>query len=168
MDAQLELMSSPLPRTAKSDRVFDVLSIVCVTLLALIFIAAIAWQIVNLDKIRVKDAGMSPTIDSGDMVHVESTIAQVHRGDVIEIDTESAPGWERARDVRVLRVVGMPGDRIERCEDVLVCINGELLPEQYLTRGAATTFPMHGRGSCYSESPLFGCIVPEDSLLRAR
>jgi signal peptidase I len=149
---------------SSADRGFKAFTIVCVTVTALVFVTAIAWRIANRDKVLVNDVGMSPTIESGEMVHVKWTHARVRRGDVVDIDTDSAPGWEHARDVRVLRVIGVSGDRIEQCADVLVCVNGETLREVYLPRAVVTEFPAHGRGSCYSESPLFGCIVPDDSL----
>ena len=84
---------------------------------------------------RVQGCNMAPTLLPGYNVEVEPTPANIKRGDIIYF---LAPPAYRTRptDLRVSRVVGLPGEHIEtNAKGVLV--NGAPLSEPYLAAGTS-------------------------------
>ena len=125
----------------------------------------------------IPSSSMEPTLEVGDRVLVNKLSYRLHdvnRGDVVVF---GRPESEAAADVRDLikRVVGLPGERIEAREGV-VLVDGEVLEEPYLADGAVTgdfgpeevpdghVFVMGDNRGDSRDSRVFGAIT-EDSIV---
>lgn len=83
---------------------------------------------------RVSGNSMYPTLSSGQTVYTD-TSTSIDRGDIItlyvpEYGVQKYPQYEGI--ILIKRVIGMPGDRLI-INDEGISINGELIPEHYLT-----------------------------------
>lgn len=78
-------------------------------------------------EVEVGGAAMAPTLEDGDRVAVE-TGAEPRRGDMVVFDGAALPG--RAAGPRVLRVMGVGGDRLEYAGGRLT-LNGKRVAEPY-------------------------------------
>src|SRR5215213_3975537 len=115
-----------------------------------------------LQAFYIPSLSMAPTLKINDRVLVNKLsydLHDVHRGDVVVF--ESPPNDGSATKDLIKRVVGLPGDTVE-ARDGHILINGQVLDEPYLPRGAETRGPV-----CQTES-LPGCVgqekivVPQD------
>jgi signal peptidase I len=87
---------------------------------------------------RVQSCNMAPNLLPGYHVHVESAPHQVKRGDIVYFLPPVAVR-RGSSDLRVSRVVGMPGDHIEARGDK-VFVNGSADREPYLPAGTPEPF----------------------------
>ena len=78
-------------------------------------------------EVEVGSSAMAPTLEEGDLVAVESG-ASPRRGDMVAFDAAALPG--RSAGLRVLRVMGVGGDRLEYTRGDLT-VNGEPVTEPY-------------------------------------
>lgn len=80
-------------------------------------------------EVEIGGAAMAPTLEDGDQVTVESGAAP-RRGDMVVFD--GAALADQAPGLRVLRVIGVGGDRLEYTDGRLTR-NGEPVTENYAT-----------------------------------
>jgi signal peptidase I len=77
-------------------------------------------------QVNVSGNAMAPTLKNGEKAMATRTIDQLNRGDIV--------GFKNPKDETknfVMRVVGLPGERIESIAGK-VSINGQLLSEAYV------------------------------------
>ncbi|MFJ7216612.1 signal peptidase I [Amycolatopsis sp. NPDC098790] len=83
----------------------------------------------------IPGASMSPTLKPGDRIVVRrAPDAEVHRGDVVAIDSSAYADQSRA-GISVVRVVGVAGDTVACCTDEHLSVNGKAITEPYITPG---------------------------------
>lgn len=80
-------------------------------------------------EFEVGGEAMLPTLEPGDRMAVDSEAAP-RRGDMVVFDAAALPGQPPGQ--RVLRVVGVGGDRLEYADGQLT-VNGEAVREPYAT-----------------------------------
>ena len=79
-----------------------------------------------VQPVRVRGAGMSPTLNDGDRIFVGKRLGNLQRGDVVIFYYPEDPEFSYIK-----RIVGLPGELIE-VRDGQTFINGTLLHEPYL------------------------------------
>ena len=82
----------------------------------------------NMRPIRVFGNAMAPTLSDDDRGVITRNIGGVQRGDIIVMRSPEAPAH-----LLVLRVIGLPGERIAVDQSGQVYINGKLLEEAYIS-----------------------------------
>lgn len=92
-----------------------------------VVLGAIVMARPNYSEVEVGGAAMAPTLEEGDLVAVERG-AEARRGDMVVFDGAALPG--RASGQRVLRVIGVGGDRLEYA-DSRFTLNGKPVTEAY-------------------------------------
>lgn len=78
-------------------------------------------------EVQVGGAAMAPTLEEGDLVAIEDG-AEPRRGDMVAFDGAELP--RQAAGLRVLRVIGLGGDRLEYADGRLT-VDGEVVDEPY-------------------------------------
>jgi signal peptidase I len=107
----------------------------------------------------IPSESMVQTLEIGDRVLVNKLSYKLHdvnRGDLVVFER---PEGDTSQDVKDLikRVVGLPGEEIV-IDDNVVFVNGQELPEDYLSEGTVTK---QGKLNCQRTSP---CVVPDDAV----
>ena len=90
---------------------------------------ALAAQVASVQLVRVPNSGMEPTISKGESLVVEvvgeEAAGAIERGRIVAFRAPGASG-----DLLIKRIVGVPGDRLEMRNKMLVR-NGVTLDEPY-------------------------------------
>lgn len=101
-----------------------------VTLAGLIVVlGAIVLARPSYAEVEVSGDAMAPTLEAGDRVTVDDE-AGPQRGDMVAFDATALP--DQPGGSRVLRVIGVGGDRLEYADGKLT-VNGEPVREPYAT-----------------------------------
>ena len=107
-----------------------------VTLAGLIVVlGAIVLARPSYVEVEVSGDAMAPTLEAGDRVTVDDD-AEPHRGDMVVFEATALP--DQPDGLRVLRVVGVGGDRLAYADGKLT-VNGEPVHEPY-ARGKGPDF----------------------------
>jgi signal peptidase I len=77
---------------------------------------------------------MAPAFKPGDRLQFDSHVGEPQRGDVVSYRSTFVGGQQEM----VHRVVGLPGERLERAPDGGLLVNGKPLAEEYLPAGTTT------------------------------
>ena len=96
-------------------------------------------QVFGYGTFRVPSVSMSPTVESGDFIIVDTWRYRAHtptRGELVVFERGDASGI-----VYVKRIVGVAGDHVE-LRDSILYINGETVKEPYLH--SVGSFPVNG------------------------
>ena len=127
--------TAPAPEPARR-RIWLRVLIVTVVVLAVVATASVVVYVRVFDVYLMPSAAMAPTLDVGDRVMVRGISGdEVHRGDVVIVETEGAAG--QGSQVTIKRVIAVGGEQIVAV-DGEVRIDGELVDEPYLERGTET------------------------------
>jgi signal peptidase I len=117
---------------------------------------AVVIQLTSLQAFRIPSESMLPLLQKGDRVLVNKWSYRVHdvnRGDVV-VFTRPPALLDTSVDDLIKRVVGLPGDSVT-IDGGHVLINGQVLSEPYIARGASTL--PSGPITCPPSDP---CVVP--------
>lgn len=115
-----------MPRDARASRGYGVRASQ-VGLVGLVVLILLSTRCV-LHPIRVEGVAMEPTLVNGDRAFATHVFAQFERGDIVAF---KYPRNESKSFV--MRIVGLPGERIEMVEGT-VSINGHTIAESYVDR----------------------------------
>ena len=144
-----------------------------VLVVAAIVIALVIKQFL-FQAFYIPSRSMVPTLEVGDRVLVNKLSYDLHdvnRGDIVVFESGPNKAWHNAEihDL-VKRVIALPGETVTQCNETRICIDGRLLKESYLPKGATTDLyhgpndkndsPTSAITSCAADSPLGGCTVP--------
>jgi signal peptidase I len=107
---------------------------------------------------------MRPTLEPGDRIHVKTRAVCCRRGDIVLF---RMPGADTSANPDVKRVLGLPGETVSLPGDGRIYIEGRLVTEPYLDRGAKTMLlPGAVPPGCESSQvPSAGldCVVPRSA-----
>jgi signal peptidase I len=144
-----------------------------VLVVAAIVIALVIKQFL-FQAFYIPSRSMVPTLEVGDRVLVNKLSYDLHdvnRGDIVVFEAGPNHDWKRAGiDDLVKRVIALPGETVTECQPGRICIDGRLLEESYLPKGATTDLyhgtdngfgqPADAITGCAPDSPPGGCTVP--------
>jgi signal peptidase I len=106
-----------------------------ITLIVLVVIAGIGlYYVVPLllvvfvvQPIHVAGAAMAPTLNSGDRIFVSKRLGTLQRGDIVVFNYPA----DTSKSF-IMRVIGLPGDRLDVDLDGNITINMQVLKEEYV------------------------------------
>jgi signal peptidase I len=106
-------------------------------------VVALVVKTFLIQAFYIPSESMVPTLNIGDRVLVNKLsyeTGEIERGDIVVFARPGGPGADGIADL-IKRVVALPGETVEG-RDGAVYVDGELLAEDYLPEGVATTaFP---------------------------